>query len=241
MRLNVGKSRMFQEKTLPAGARLVGWSALVQSFGVRAPVRRPCVVAEQHIRGSRRADADWTIFDKRYWPGEDFGSHLEFALRHEDVDPLILKRLFDVLPQNAVAQFVRGAPTGAAARRAWFWYEFLTGRTLDIPELPPVTAIDLLDEKAYFTGKPRLSRRHKVRDNLLGTPRFCPIVRRTKALQELLGRQLGARAEEIIGRTGVHVVARAASFLLLADSRASFAIEGERPPRGRLERWARKR
>src|SRR5262249_51181245 len=26
---------------------------------------------------------------------------------------------------------------------------------------------------------------------------------------------------------------------LLADSRASFAIEGERPPRGRLERWAR--
>jgi hypothetical protein len=34
-------------------------------------------------------------------------------------------------------------------------------------------------------------------------------------------------------------VARAASFLLLADSRASFQIEGERPPRSRLERWGR--
>lgn len=34
-------------------------------------------------------------------------------------------------------------------------------------------------------------------------------------------------------------MARAASFLLLADSRASFAIEGERPPRSRLERWGR--
>jgi len=32
---------------------------------------------------------------------------------------------------------------------------------------------------------------------------------------------------------------RAASILLLADSRASFEIEGERPPRGRLERWGR--
>jgi hypothetical protein len=35
------------------------------------------------------------------------------------------------------------------------------------------------------------------------------------------------------------LVARAASFLLLADSQASFAIEGERPPRSRLERWGR--
>jgi Fic family protein len=58
-------------------------------------------------------------------------------------------------------------------------------------------------------------------------------------LEEIVARQLGARANEIIGRTGAHIVARAANFLLLADSRASFAIEGERPPRGRLERWAR--
>jgi hypothetical protein len=34
-------------------------------------------------------------------------------------------------------------------------------------------------------------------------------------------------------------VARAASFMLLADSQASFEIEGERPPRNRLERWGR--
>jgi hypothetical protein len=58
-------------------------------------------------------------------------------------------------------------------------------------------------------------------------------------LNAYVERQLGEKAKEIVGRTGANVVARAASFLLLADSRASFAIEGERPPRGRLERWAR--
>ena len=42
-----------------------------------------------------------------------------------------------------------------------------------------------------------------------------------------------------MGRAGGHLIARAASFLLLADSRASFQIEGERPPRNRLERWGR--
>lgn len=239
MQLNLIPVRTFQEKTVPVDARLSGWSALVHSLGIQAPVRRPCAVSEQHISGSRREDGEWIVFDKRYWPGDDFASHLQFAFRHENVDPLILKRLFEAVPRNAVEQFVASAPTGVPSRRAWFWYEFLTGRTLDIPELPSVAAIDLLDGKTYFTGAPRLSKRHKVRDNLLGTSRFCPIIRRTKPLEEIVARQLREKANEIIGRTGAHVVARAASFLLLADSRASFAIEGERPPRGRLERWAR--
>ena len=78
-----------------------------------------------------------------------------------------------------------------------------------------------------------------MRDNLLGTGRFCPVIRRTKALTEFLALDLAAKARETVGRTGAHLVARAASFMLLADSRASFEIEGERPPRNRLERWGR--
>jgi hypothetical protein len=95
-------------------------------------------------------------------------------------------------------------------------------------------AIDLIDPKAYFTGKPRLSKRHRVRDNLLGTGRFSPVIRRTEALEQLLKLDLAAKARETVGRTGGHLIARAASFMLLADSRASFQIEGERPPRNRL-------
>jgi hypothetical protein len=118
-------------------------------------------------------------------------------------------------------------------------YETLTGRTIDTADAPRVAAIDLLDPKAYFTGKPRLSKRHRVRDNLLGTGRYSPIIRRTPALEQSLSLDLAARARETVGRTGGHLVARASSFLLLADSRASFQIEGERPPRNRLERWGR--
>ena len=50
---------------------------------------------------------------------------------------------------------------------------------------------------------------------------------------------LAEEAHETVGRTGAQFVSRAASFMLLADSRASFEIEGERPPRNRLERWGR--
>ncbi|MDK9720976.1 MAG: Fic family protein [Rhodospirillales bacterium] len=51
--------------------------------------------------------------------------------------------------------------------------------------------------------------------------------------------KLADKAQAIIGRTSNQLVARAASFLLLADSKASFAIEGERPGRNRIERWGK--
>ena len=236
---NDDHARTFQEKTVPADTRLVGWAALVQTFGVQAPVRRPSTVSEQHVKASRREERGWNVFDKRYWPGESFGDQLGFALRHEDLDLLVLKRLFEAVPPETVTAFVRSALTGASNRRAWFLYEFLTGRTLDIPNAAEASFTDLLDERLYFTAAPRLSRRHKVRDNLLGTSAFCPVIRRTQALMDFCARALGTEANEVIERTGASVVARAASFLLLADSRASFEIEGEKPPRSRLERWGR--
>lgn len=232
--------KVFQEKTVPTGTRLAGWAALVRALNVQAPVRNPSAVSEQHIRGSRRQEQDWSVFDKRYWPGEDFTAHLIFALRHEPIDLLILKRVFEAVPPDLVQDMVRSAPTGIPSRRAWMYFELLTGKTLDVAGLSPtLPAIDLLDPEAYFTGAPKLSRRHKVRENLLGTARFSPMIRRTGRLKEFLDRDLGGKAKGVVGQAGANVVARAASFLLLADSRASFEIEGERPPRGRLERWGR--
>jgi len=239
MRLQLPAAAIFQEKTVPAGSRLAGWGLLTQTLAIPAPVRKPSCISEQHVRGSHREEGPWNIFDKRYWPGDTFADHLSFALRHEQIDLLILKRVFETAPQPELEAFVRAAPTGIPARRAWYLYEAMTGRTLDLDDAPNAAAIDLLDPDAYFTGKPRLSKRHRVRDNLLGTCRFCPVIRRTDALKRFIALDLSAKARETVGRTGAHLVARAASFLLLADSRASFEIEGERPPRDRLERWGR--
>lgn len=230
---------VFEKKTVPTGARLAGWAALVHALRIPAPVRRPSGVSDQHVKGSRRAEGAWTVFDKRYWPGESFADHLTFALRHEDIDLLILKRAFEAVPQAEIEKLVRTASTSIPVRRAWYLFEAMTGRTLDVDAAPRVVNVDLLDPEAYFTGMPRPSRRHRVRDNLLGTGRFSPVIRRTGALARFVKLDLAARARETVGRTGAHLVARAAGFMLLADSRASFAIENERPPRNRLERWAR--
>ncbi|MYD76860.1 MAG: Fic family protein [Gammaproteobacteria bacterium] len=239
MRLELETGMSFQDALVPKGTQLAGWAALVQTLGIRAPVRQPSCVSERHVGGSQREEGGFRVFDKRYQLGNQLAAHLTFALRHENIDLLILKRAFDAVPKAALEEFVRATPTGTHARRAWFYYEFLTGQTLDVDDAPNVTAVDALDTRAYFTGKARLSRRHKVRDNLLGKGDWCPVIRRTERLESFAALELAERAAKTVGRTGQRTAARAASFLLLADSRASFEIEDERAPRNRLERWGK--
>ena len=133
---------------------------------------------------------------------------MTFFLRHEDADFLVLRRILEAVPQAEVEALVRAAPMALPVRRAWYLFETLTGRTLDVADAPRAAAIDLLNPKAYFTGKPRLSKRHRVRDNLLGTGRFSPVIRRTVALEQRVKLDLAAKARETVGRTGGHLIAR---------------------------------
>lgn len=148
MKVETATVAMFQEQTVPAGTRLAGWAALTHALAVGAPVRRPCCVSKQYVGGSRREAGAWVVFDKRYWPDDTFAGHLSFALRHESLDLLVLKRVFEAAPQAEVEALVRAKPTAIPVRRAWYLYEILTGRTLDVEDAPRAVAVDLLDPRA---------------------------------------------------------------------------------------------
>lgn len=229
----------FQENRLPSGTRLVGYSALVATLDVQAPVRRPSCVSAHHRHGGPTSLAPWRVFGQRAEPGDTIEAHLLFALKREDLDLTLLKRILEAWDETDLATLIRGTPTGITHRRLWYLYEHLTGRTLDIPDAAKVQAVDLLDPTRYFTVPGEISTRHRVRDNLLGVAAFCPVIRRTPALDAFFALNLAACARATVGRVSSQLVTRAASFMLLADSQASYAIEGERPPRNRLERWGR--
>lgn len=239
MQLEIREARYFQDEPVPAGTRLAGWSALVHALDLKAPVRHLSCISEKYVRGTRRREGRWEIYDKRFSLEDTLADHLSFALRHENIDLLVLKRLFDAVDPNELAAFISATPNGAVTRRAWFFYETLTGKTLTLEDAPVVKAVNALDPKLYFTHEGKLSARHRVWDNLLGTGEFCPVIRRTEELEQFIEMGLSEKAAGTIGRTGGNIVARAASFLLLADSRASFEIEGERPKTDRLQRWGR--
>ena len=72
-----------------------------------------------------------------------------------------------------------------------------------------------------------------------GTRNFCPLVRRTEKLDHYIGKKLSAIAVKHIGQTHPDLPGRAAAFLRLQDSKASYTIEGETPAHCRIERWGR--
>src|SRR5205085_2179056 len=83
------------------------------------------------------------------------------------------------------------------------------------------------------------SKRHRIRNNLPGVKDFCPIVRKTALLEKYINLDLSQQIRKLIGKIHPDVMARTAAFLLLKDSKASYAIEGERPPQNRAQRWGR--
>jgi len=174
----------------------------------------------------------------RHAPGSSLGAQIEFAFKWEGLDLAVLAALFKVVDDSEIAKAVRSSPTGTYARRLWYLHEWLTGRQLDVPNPGKVRAVPIVDQKIQFAlGQGTPSRRHKVIDNLTGTREFCPMVRRTPALERYIAKGLDKIAREVIGRTHRDILARAAAFLLLSDSKSSFSIEGERPSPQRALRW----
>lgn len=230
--------RYWKDRELPEAGWLAGYSALMQHYGLRVP-HPPylTMVAERHEPNS---SADWQVLPRRLKPHDTVEAHLEFALKYEGLNLSVLKALFETAAaSDMLEELVRGSPMGKYTRRLWFLYEWLTDRRLDVPDIDGrPKAVDVVDSSSQVAlPDGELSRRHRVRNNLPGTPRFCPMVRMTDHLRECAAEGLDKQARERVGRTHPDVMARAAAFLLLSDSRSSFEIEGESPPADRTRRW----
>ncbi len=227
----------FHGRILPEPATPAGYAALIERFSLAVPLpRRLAAIAERHHPGTHPF---WRLLTPRHRPDDTLEGQLVFALKWEGIELGVLAALFKATEAGEVAALVRATPTGAFARRVWFLYEWLTERELDVPDPGKVRSVTVVDpEQQVALEQGTLSARHKVLDNLPGTRNFSPLIRWTPRLRAAVAKGLDAHARDVIGRTRQDLVTRAAAFLLLSDSKSSFAIEGERPPRARTARWA---
>ena len=222
---------------LPEESPLAGYSALIQAHSLRVPA--PDFLSAIGTKHRLIDQGTWRLYTPRHRPEDSLLGHLTFALKYEGLDLGILSALFRSVEPGEITDIVQNEPTGSYSRRIWFLYEWLTGVELPLEDASRGNFVELVSEKLQYPGPPRDSRRHRVRNNLPGTSAFCPLIRRTAKLDEFIGQKLSSVATEQIGKTHGDLLSRAAAFLLLKDSKASYSIEGESPPHNRLERWGR--
>lgn len=206
---------------------------LVQPLFVRSEIgpRRQTV----HHPGYRRE-----VHQEHMRPAAMLQAHLTFLLKHEGVHLELLARLFERLAPLVVADWVRAEPNGQYARRAGFFYEWLTRRELPIENgLVGGNYVEALDPEEQVVATISVPvGRWRVRDNMPGTSDFCPTVRLTPANREGLQFDLAGALAREEAEFGAEVLRRSAVWMTLRESRSSFQIEGEQDQITRVQRFA---
>ncbi len=226
-----------QEKPIQRNA---GYAALVKrySLDVTPNWHKSFVTTSGIHRIESRSGIIVEVYPPKYWPGDTLGSQLEFALKYDGTNLAILASLFQKEVEEEFLEYVRSKPTGKYARRLWFLYEFLTGKTLRLEDLKQGNYIDLLEPAEYYTITPaRQVRRQRVNDNLPGDSRFCPMVRRTDTLRDFEAADLPRRCRKVVSGYSPVMLKRALGYLYTKETKSSFEIEHIKPSSTRTGRF----
>lgn len=213
----------------PEGAIWGGYAALVEMLKLDVPLRRGVALVSGSSHRPPRpfaGDPRVTIREERGRTATDPVAALRFALAREEPDLLVLRKAIHALGEQRVCAAVRAAPTSEPMRRLWAYAEFFLDMKLDIAPVR-VASIDLVERDRYHVVAGLRAPGSGVVINLPGGPDFCPLVARAAGgassarIQRHAAALFGAQDDPDFRR-------RAEAWLIAADRRATYEIEGEK-------------
>ena len=138
------------------------------------PYFRESYISESSIyKTIQENNTEVHLYPKKYETEDNLFSNLEFAIKHEGLNLLLIKKLFEILPETEVKSYILNNSKGKYNRIVWFLHEWSLDKKLDIPDLQTTNYIDILDSKEYYTCKPDKLKRYCINDNLTGNRFFC--------------------------------------------------------------------
>lgn len=219
----------------------VGYTWLIKKFSLTTfPLSHESYIGARARLDAAKAGVVHEVFQPNYWPGDDPFEHLVFALKYDDFNLDVLDQSLTSLGADSVLAHVERQPNGKYARQLGYLYELLTGERLALKVAIGGAYVDLLDPNKYLVAAtPDKSTRWHVNDNLLGSARFCPLVRRTPAIRALLEVDFTSRLQAFKAEVDPALFQRAIDYLYFKETRSSFNIERETPTPDREQRFVR--
>ena len=218
--------------------KAIGQNALRERLALRVP---PPHVQSYATSGMRRTEVqeDRTVelYPRGYDTDGTLASDLRFALRYEPLDLGVLAATFRASDPQEIVEWVLKEPTGQFSRRAWFLYEFLTRKRLELPDATQGNYVPALDAERHIVASRINSPRHRVANNLLGNWKVCPTVRLTPRLIDYINSDVSGAAKRLTESYDPLTLARAISYLFTKETRSSFALESETPSVTRADRF----
>lgn len=212
----------------------LGYKFLIEHFRltVPEPYKKSYLQARQDRVKEIFSDGEEEYFPARFRTDGSWQQHLLFAIKHEGVNPTILKALFKTLDETEITALIRSRRVSVVLRRIWFFYEFLLNRQLPLPPIKTGNYDYALPPEEYFTLSKEFSpraRRQRLFCNLPGDSAFCPVVRLTKKIKTAMGTDFKDRISAELSKYPAELIYRANAFLYLKETKSSFAIERQTP------------
>jgi len=226
---------------MDANERPVGYTWLIKELGLTSfPLSHESYIGARARSDTTKPGVIRDIYHPNYWPGDDPFDHLVFALKYDDFNLDLLDQSLLKLGADRVLAHVASQPNGKYARQLGYLYEFLTGDQLALKVAIGGAYVDLLDPDKYLVAvTPDKSTRWHINDNLLGSARFCPVVRRTPEIVSLLTADFTSRLQAFKAQVDPALFQRAVDYLYSKETRSSFDIERETPTPDREQRFVR--
>ena len=220
----------------------LGYLYLVEQYQLAALPLQAAAQIDPLIKGRQTrsvGNRDVLVFEPKYQPETGLVGHLQFALRYEGINLEVLYLLFRQTGRDELNAWLSESPTSSYARRTGFLFEWLTGEQLKVNVPAKERYVDLVDNTLQFgLTKGEKNTRFRVNNNLPGNKNFCPLVRRTKYLNEMIAHDLREKTRETLARYDQDILRRAAGYLYLKETQSSFEVERENPSADRAQRFA---
>lgn len=162
--------------------------------------------------------------------------HLEFALKYDDLNLAFIKEVFTSVDHQTILDYIKANPNRKYPRIIGYLYEFTVGKSIEV-DVTTTNYDDILDSSRYVTGNITRIPKWKVNDNLLGSNKFCPVIRRTTELSESLDWNIEEAIENLKHEYSPEIFNRASYYLYKKESKSSSEIEKEEPSQDRMERF----
>jgi Fic family protein len=225
----------------------VGYKALIEVYGLPVLSLDGYARIDARVKGRQKQHigGQWVdSFEPSYKPNTGLAGHLQFALRYEGINLQVMALLFtahQTKVQTALCDWITANPESRYARVICFLYEWLTQQRLSVddPVSPRARYVLVSNEKHQFclTEGVRVSR-FRVINNLPGKREFCPMVRKSEFLQNMIARDLQQHTQQVLASYDQQLLSRAAAYLYLKETQSSFEVEREKPSPQRAQRFA---
>lgn len=216
----------------------VGYARLINKYNLVCILPTRTAVVDTSVKG--RVDYENILkFESKYRPEDNLSGDLQFALRYEGINLQVLHFLFKENVKGQIQNWLNQQPESKYARQTAFLFEWLTNDTIDSTVPAKASYVPLLDEKLQFgISDGEKNQKFRVINNLPGSQKFCPLVRKNSFLKKIVEKDLKQRTQETLAKYDPDLLRRAAAYLYLKETQSSFEVEREKPSPAKAQRFA---